>query len=307
MEENFNPETSQGAIEEPGTSGETNHLGQATERALKDTEEPGTSQETTQAIRPKTAPTLTDLDKLEKFVWQGKVVTAKELRDGWLRQQDYTKKTREIAESTKGEQKYWDNLKSDLANVRNNPALALKFKEIYPAKFHALVDEYFEQRGDQNQNQNQGSLDPRVLAQLNGPLSEMKAMMDGYKARETAAINAQLDGFAAKYQAKFALAQENEVLSKVEYLIEQALERGEKNPEIDEAMWEKLWKSSHDYHAKRYQDFYQKQVTDQAQANKRASDVPRGGSAASRPQKEGGLRSGRDAMEAEIARMKAGG
>lgn len=302
MSDEITSETSQ----ETGTSESTNHLADATARAMGETTEATAPESRTSQVTQTSAPSLTDIDKLEKFVWQGKVYTAKELKEGWLRQQDYTKKTKELSEQTKSEERYWQNLRADLGHIRKNPALALKFKQVYPAKFHSLVDEIFESASGQgNQTQTTSSLDPRVLAQLEEPLGRMNKLLETYQEREVAAIESELSGYEAKFTAKYPLAQENEVLAKAEYLIQKQIDDGEQSPKLDEASWDKLWKQSHDYHDKRYKDFYQRQVSDQRAANKQASDVPRGGSSAARPAEErAGLKSGRAAMEAEIARMR---
>jgi hypothetical protein len=79
---------------------------------------------------------ISELEKLEKIKYNGKVLSgkdlARELKEGSLRLSDYTKKTQAIAE----ERKYYDNLAVDLQKLKANPALVDQFKSIYPQKFH---------------------------------------------------------------------------------------------------------------------------------------------------------------------------
>jgi hypothetical protein len=88
------------------------------------------------AETPEAAPELVDLDTMDKFKFGGREWTPKELEAAYMRQQDYSRKTQEIAQ----ERKYYDNLPYDLDMVKNNPALVNQFKQVYPAKFHSWID-----------------------------------------------------------------------------------------------------------------------------------------------------------------------
>ena len=301
------PEESVETSQETSTSTETNHLAEATRAAEAEITGQSTSKETSQTQT--SVPSLADLDKVEKFVWQGKTYTAKQLKEwqeGSLRQQDYTNKTKALASERANEEKFRSNFAADLEKIRANPALMLQFRSVYPAHYHELATRLLQTGGTQENQGNQGSLDPRVLEQLHGPMSKMEKLLASYEEREVAANDAMLQGYAAKFEAKYPLAQENEVLARAEVLIQSKIDAGEKNINIDEAQWDQLWKASHAYHDGRYKTFYQKQVTAQSQANKAGADTPRGGSSAARPAQKQNLKTGREAMEAEIARMRNG-
>ena len=289
----------------------TNHLQEATRTAEAEiTGQSGADGKTqTPTQIQNSASNLADLDKDGKFVYQGKVYTAKELkelREGQLRDQDYRNKTKALADERKNEDKVRSNFAADLEKVRAHPALMLQFRNIYPAHYHDLAMRLLQSSNHQKTQENQGGLDPRVLEQLSEPMSRMEKLLSDYQEREVAANDSMLQGYAAKFEAKYPLAQENEVLAKAEILLQQKIDAGEKNVNIDEATWEQLWKASHSYHDGRYKTYYQKQVTDQSKANKTARDTPKGGSSAARPVQKESLKSARENMEAELVRMRSG-
>lgn len=90
---------------------------------------------------------IADLEKLDKVRYNGKVITgkelAKELKDGGLRQSDYTNKSKQLAAERKvfaEERKFYEALGADLKQLRDNPDRIDEFKAIYPAKFHQYLD-----------------------------------------------------------------------------------------------------------------------------------------------------------------------
>lgn len=111
-------------------------------------------------------PEITELDKLEKFKWQGKEYSPKDLQNMVLMRQDYTRKTQELSEA----RKYVDNLEVDLEAVKNDPSLADKFKEIYPEQYHKYLD-YILSQNPQQQNQERSSEEDDRVARLEKKLS----------------------------------------------------------------------------------------------------------------------------------------
>ncbi len=106
-----------------------------------------------QMAAQKQAEDIAELEKVigeKKFKFEGRELTLTELKRAMLRQDDYTKKTQDLArqkkemESVTERTKYIDNFKADLAAVRANPALAKEFKKIYPEHFHDAVTPYEE-------------------------------------------------------------------------------------------------------------------------------------------------------------------
>jgi hypothetical protein len=90
------------------------------------------SAQQSEAAPESTPQTVAELDKLEKFKFEGQEYTPQELKNAILRQSDYTRKTQEFSQ----ERRFYDNLQADLRSVRSNPALAAEFRRTYPEKFH---------------------------------------------------------------------------------------------------------------------------------------------------------------------------
>lgn len=199
-----------------------------------------------------------DLDTVEKFKWAGREMTPKELQGQVLMQSDYTRKTQEIAQ----ERKFYDNLNDDLAAVKQNPALAAQFKEVYPEKFHRFLGFVHQ---EQPREQNRQELPPEV--------QELVKFKEEFQQERKNAYMAQINAMEAKYTAQFKLADVDRVLTG-------AQEWRKANPtskEIPEQVWEKLYKASHESNQKRFKSWSDAEVNKQKQANAEGRDVPAGG------------------------------
>lgn len=217
-------------------------------------------------------PSLTELDKLERFLYDGKEWTPKELKSSIMRQQDYTQKTQEVAQ----ERKYYENLKYDLDKVRDNPALADEFRKIYPEKYHAYLS-YIEQRSNsqaapndemnQNQQQQQQMQLPRDVQERLKAVDELQAYV---RAQESRTVETKLEVLSERLGKKYDAADEVSVLAKAQALHNQGVK-------LDDEKWEEIWKSEHDrseaLFARR-----QKAMNDKQQSASRAGvDVGSGG------------------------------
>lgn len=207
---------------------------------------------------------ILELDKIEKFKFEGKEYTQKELKAAYMRQEDYTRKTQELAQ----ERKYIDNLQADLSSIRANPALVDKFKEIYPEKFHGYVDmilakdEQAKEAGKQPTDTNQ-VVNPEIEARIN-------RIEQSFFAKEVEAIEATLSSYDSKFSAKYPMANVNDVYAKASLL-------NQKGEKLSEESWDKLWKSSHDSDKARFETFYKNQIKEQKQAASKAKDTQTGG------------------------------
>jgi hypothetical protein len=90
---------------------------------------------------------MLELEKVEKFKFDGKEYTLKELRTLLAKekeqQRDYTAKMQKLAEERKSwetqrkeTQRFDDNLYADLQAVKDNPQLAQEFLKVYPQSYH---------------------------------------------------------------------------------------------------------------------------------------------------------------------------
>jgi len=204
-------------------------------------------------------PSIYDLDSAEKFKWQGREWTTKELQSAYMAHSDYTRKTQALAE----ERRFYDNLSVDLEAVKHNPNLLSEFKRVYPEKFHSYLN-YVQQKQPEGQVQSQqSSIDPQFkerFERLERQLHE----------KEVSAIEAELDVKFKQYSEKYPMADEEAVVARAQAL----LARGDK---LTDETWDNLWKSVHDRYQKLADDYYGKKIKEQKSASHKAKDVGSGG------------------------------
>ncbi len=207
-----------------------------------------------------------ELDKYEKFKWEGKDWSKKDFKEALLRNEDYTRKTQEISQ----ERKYYANLKADLESVRRQPALEAKFREIYPEQFHYVLDlirNGSSQASHPNQQQPQPGqgqdLDPRLVSRID---QIEKLVTEDKVQAQMAKLEAQDKSFQAKYKRAD--------LDRVYRHAEKLADKGEK---LTEEAWEKIWKTEHDRGEATFKAWQKEQFENQKNANKQARDTASGG------------------------------
>lgn len=219
---------------------------------------------------PEGAPTppeqeLLDLNSVEKFKFEGKEWTAEDLRRAYLRQEDYTQKTQQLAES----RKFYENLPYDLDSVRGNPALAAQFKSIYPKQFHKYLDHALgsvksvSKPTTQQPTGDKQAVDPQFMERFTKIEQELMN-------QKVAAINAELDAKFGKFSKTYPYADEEAVIARAQYLVDQGRE-------MDDKSWDDLWKASHDRNQKLAESRYAESVKAQKTMNNKSKDVPAGG------------------------------
>ena len=219
-----------------------------------------------------------DLNKAEKFNFEGKEYTLKDLRE-WrksdLRQADYTKKTQELSNREKNlretfEKEYepykkysGENLIADLMKVKQSPSLINQFLKIYPKEYHSAL----EMIGIKpEQPQSFGGLDPETQSKID------KFLEYGSKVeqREQEALNAQIDSTLKEMQTKYKYVDEEHALAKLEYIANQ-------KGDLTKEDYEQVYKSLNDRATKLSESIYSEKVNVQKNKNKAAADVPNGG------------------------------
>lgn len=263
---------------------------------------------------PNTQPTpaeLVELDKLEKFKWNNREWTPKELADGVLRQEDYTVKTKQVAEN----RKYAENFAADLDHVIENPDLFDELKRLYPAAYVKVAERALARLNNRKEEPTpstvatpQGALDETsihkmvkgVLDKELNPLKEWKSQTE--KQSHEAKVEArgrELDSLFEKHGKKYPDA-DSEVVNA------RALAAIEQGSELSEAVLEKIFKGHHEEVGKRFADRYKKQTDEQLRVNKAAQDAgPGGGTPGQAPPAQAGtLREARDRMLADIDTAK---
>lgn len=226
-----------------------------------ETAQPETSLESsTEQPQSSPEPTIVDLDKQERIRWNGQEWSTKDLMSGYMRQSDYSRKTQALAE----ERKYYDNLSYDLEAVKQNPALAAQFRQLYPQKFHNYL-RYLgvnEQPQNAGQNNNQ-SVDPQFLHRF-------EALERDMNERKIMAIESDLDSKFKVLSQKYPFAHEEAVIARAEA----ALDKGIK---LTNEVWDKLWKTVDEQSRAIAKKYYSQLVNNQRSANSRGRDIGGGG------------------------------
>ena len=204
-------------------------------------------------------PSVVDIGSLERFKYNGREMTPKEFGEAYLRHEDYSRKTQAIAE----ERKYYENLNYDLEAVKNNPALADKFKQIYPEKYHGYLKWVASEQSATNKQVQEK--DPEQSFK-----EEFYALKKEINEQKISAINAELDAKFTKFLDKFPYADEEAVVARAQVL----LDKGEK---LTDKVWESLFKASNDRTQGIAEKHYSDKFKKQNQANLKGKDVPAGG------------------------------
>lgn len=233
-----------------------------------------------------------DLTKAEKFLWEGKEMTPSELKKAILRQQDYTKKTqahaeerrrfeeerRQFIQQQEETEKYSKNIDADIEHVLRDPSLEAKFKEIYPEKYHQVLDQALSKSfGDKTSPDYEVKSLKQQLQAINGRFQQQDAERAKTAFETQVRQNSEiLDSNIARLATKYPNADEDSVLARAEYMAA-GMKKDENFNKNFSTLLEKLYKENHAFHEKRYQEIYKKKVETQKQANAHGKDIGRGG------------------------------
>jgi hypothetical protein len=212
---------------------------------------------------PNLAQEMLDLEKLERFKWNGKVITPKDLKSMFMMHGDYTKKTQSIAQ----EKKYYDNLDADLEKVRQNPQLASEFVKVYPAKFHA----YLKYVGSQSQGleapkQELGQAEDKET-ELPKQDPRVEQLWERAQKADSEAAQAKVDALFDRLSTKYNHADEEKILARVQSLITLHNQDPKKHRRPDEKDIEDLFKREHETFEKRLKEHVAKIMEEQRKAN----------------------------------------
>ena len=235
-----------------------------------------------------------DLDKYDKpFRFDGKEWTAKDLKEAYLRQADYTKKTQEIAQerSKLGEiSKYWNNLDLDLESVRRDPSLSRQFMQVYPKYFHKYLGLTQNQVIEEKREEPQGhQMDQSVMDKM----SKFEEFISRFEQRdhETKVKEAGqfIDEMISKFSVKYDMADKDVVLVKADSALNAIIDdlkrresmgeeiNWEKQASLTESQWERLFKFVHDGSQKIIEQKQKAVFNKQKEANAKGKDIASGG------------------------------
>jgi hypothetical protein len=181
-------------------------------------------------------------------------------------QQDYSKKTAEVAK----ERQYVDNFWIDAQKVMQDRRLFTEFAKTYPDKYVDQLLAMLDQGKSEQKTEPQNSFNPDLekrLAKYERFMSEQQERAFG---AEVSAKEAEIDSMCTKFGSKYGFADESQVLTQAELVLKQG-------KPLDEKTWESLFKASNDWHEKRYQQKYSEQFKNQQTASMKARDTKAGG------------------------------
>lgn len=241
------------------------------------------------------SPQLTELEKLERFKFEGREFTPQELKKAVLFQSDYTKKAQQLAEEKrqyesqlkeyetyKSEEKFRLNLRADLEHVRKNPQDAAKFLEVYPESFHKELQQVLRefnsvQRADQNQQQQQVKTYEQL--QQEQRLSKLEKFYSEQEvAKQSTAINQNIEKLTKQYPDAIP----EMAIGRVYEAYNQLLAK-DPNAQLTDQMWNDAFKGAELDFQKRLKSKYGDLVKKQTEANARGRDIDTGGAAPGRP------------------------
>jgi len=251
---------------------------EATDNAPTVAKEPSTP-EATQLDKPKT-PELVDIDKLERFRFQGRELTPKELMERQMMRDDYTRKSQQVAEA----RKYADNFETDLAWVLEDPTRLGKMKEVYPPQYVKIAEKILSRiptEHAQVPGQPQASPEPRTAALPPEVVREIEEIREWksqvqseISAAKQAKADAELTSWFDEFGKKFSEADNEVVTAKAQLLAESLEENGK---QFTKAHLERLFKEDHEMREKRFMERVRAQQKEQKAVAKQSQDIGGGG------------------------------
>ena len=242
------------------------------------------------------APSVTELDGLSEFVFQGEKLTPEKLHEIV---NGYKTLSETRAEMEKNRE-FEENLDADLDAVEKNPALAEKFKAVYPPKYHKLLDRILKTSAQTPASPQAApnALPPEVMQKLQELEAWKKTQEQRAHQAEVKNAEAQIDKITEPLFKKYQLADETAVFAKAEAL----LQSGQK---LTEKTWERLIRENHEAIQKRWDQFQGATIKQQMEKGRRAQDVgPGGATPGQAPQRP---RTMREAEEALLAHVRSQG
>lgn len=229
---------------------------------------------------------ISDLDKLDKIRYNGKVYTGaefaklfKQRTDNGMTLEKYKEKEKAMTE----ERKYISALKYDLPKLKANPALIDEFKRVYPAEYHDYLD-LIEAKSAAAQSAEQPaaaqSVEQKQVEQQSWKQDpEFKEILKSFQEQKVEAARTQVNTVFDKMAAKYPYADDSWVANRVAAEREQmrAANPGLKVDGLDEKLVEKYFKESSLGFETRAKEYNAKLFNAQKTASEKAKGPGSGG------------------------------
>jgi len=228
-------------------------------------------QETSAPAESAETPKLTELDGLSEFSFGGKKFTPDKFQEILSQHDSWSGQVKEFGET----KKFDENLEVDLDNVLQNPHLAQRFKEIYPKKYHGILDRLLKTgqasaQGQQTSQPQQPALPKEFLNEFGQTVNDVRFLKDHIFQAQVETANAKLDAILPPLFKKYPLANEEQVYARAEATLA-------KDQALSDAAWERLVRESHEGISKKADQFYNQKLKAQLEKGKQGKDVGPGG------------------------------
>lgn len=213
------------------------------------------------------APSITDLDGLSEFKFQGKSYTPEKLAS-------FFKERESLSQAAKYKE-FAENVQVDLDYLLQDPSAIERFKQIYPREYHALAEKYAKvTRPDASKPEGtQGTSLPKEFQdRMSGLESKVQRYERMAHEAEVAKHEAYLQKTVDPLFEKFAFASSDAVYAKAEAMIASGYQ-------MTDAAWERLIKENHLANEKRFEARHNAKVKEQIEKGNQAKDTGAGGSA----------------------------
>lgn len=216
---------------------------------------------------------IVDLDKLERFRFDGRDLTPKEIRNMTMMRSDYTKKTQEVAEA----RKYADNFAADLEFVLGDPTNRLEqMRGVYPAHYVKIAEQAISRLTPSQVAQVKSATNTQELpAPLKDALSRIENWEKQVAEQTQGAMLTTLDGLHTKLSTQYPYAAPEVVDTRLMLAIEKGLNITKDN--VGE-MFEKAYKQHNQEIQDRFNASRKNKVEEQVKAGKAARETGSGGS-----------------------------
>lgn len=210
---------------------------------------------------------ILDLDKLDRFRFEGREVSLKDLKDGYMMREDYTRKTQEVAEA----RKYAENFEADLSAVIKDPRLITELGRVYPKAYVDVARKVLERAtgpsSQTSQTQTQSNPLEAKLSEIEGKFHALE--QEKYQ-NEVKQIETQIDNWFQSLSKKYPHADPEVITARAQV----AASNG---TQITDDVLDRLFKANHNEIKDRFEKIYKEKVNKQLEASAKGKDIGTGG------------------------------
>ncbi len=217
-----------------------------------------------------------DLDKLERFRFAGREWSPKDLKNAYLRHEDYTRKTQELSQeraSITEARKYSDNFSADLQAVIDNPSRISEFRDVYPKAYVDAALKILERvqgTGAAPQAGSKPQANDPLLQKVSSLEDKLTAIQEEKRQGEVKQIESWLNNTFQTLEKKYPMANSELITARAEVLAKQ-------KEAITEEVLERLFKKNHEEIQASWDKIYKGKVQEQIKAGSKAKDTGAGG------------------------------